>query len=129
MMKIFTTLLAFIHFVFSFGATVQLHYCHDQISSINVFSGADHLSCCQQTITNFKNSNCCRDESVKLEIDSDFSSSILDKVLVLEGLSNFLRIEKYLAPVTQQLVAYFNRPPPCFSEELYLLFTSLLFYE
>ncbi len=124
MNKLFSTFLASLYLTLSLGLSVNVHYCHGKVSSVQIFKEI-HKNCCSKDL--IKKSSCCDDQLVVLEID-DVDQELVIPILkhIPHVISNktFLKIlkPKSYIPIDKKLA----RAPP--KQPLYLLHSSFTFY-
>ena len=112
MKRLSVILLSFFYLAISVGITVNVHYCHDEISAVQIFT--DQNGCdCDSNCCN----DCCRDESSIILFENK-QLSFLDSRIVFESPVTELpttdesSIEIILEKEERVLFCKQNPPPP-----------------
>ena len=104
--KISHIILSLLVLVTTMGLTVSVHYCGDELKSIDLISQSDN--CCGDSCPD------CKNETIEVDIEDDFTIStfnidLTSDFILLPALIQLFQVSMYTDQVEQ--VAY-HKPPP-----------------
>ena len=130
MKRVAVSFFALFYLLVTTGLTLDVHYCGGKMVDIEVLGNADH--CCSKVKTSCpreEKNNCCKDETVVVQLDqwqivSNLAS--LDVIPVVVG--NEIRNTQTRDIPVATLHQIFNDLPPPKTQPLWLLYNARIYY-